>query len=135
MRRQSFTTKARAHHRLIDDGSEYRVPRWSCFPEGEPPTYEELLEADIRRKRLLSMARNLSPIDTVARIGLIGRTVVPRILRHGVCWFVLAVYFLATLLARTRAISLATLGDDAADGLAQPGRVVTFMIIFYVSCE
>ena len=61
MRRQSFTTKARAHHRLIDDGSEYRVPRWSCFPEGEPPTYEELLEADIRRKRLLSMARNLSP--------------------------------------------------------------------------
>ena len=88
----------------------------------------------MKRKRLLGMARHLSPIDTVGRLGLINRTVLPRILRHGTCWAVMLVYLLACVLSRTGYLAFTDFDTIATtEGLAQPGRVITFMIIFYVS--
>ena len=56
--------------------------------------------SDTQRKQLLSMARNLSPIDTIMRIGLMPRTVIPRILRHAVSWLVVGTYIGVATLAR-----------------------------------
>ena len=46
------------------------------------PTWEELRALDVKRKLVLGYARDLTPMDTVGRLNLLRRTVLPRLLRE-----------------------------------------------------
>lgn len=129
VRRASFSSSIKPHVSLLDDGGASRPAFCSCCQSKEP-SYDDLLAADQHRKQLLGLARSISPIDTVARLGLINRTVVPRILRRYPTWMVLLLYAGTAVSSRLGFMVFDELEPSVFDGVAQ---VVTFMIIFYVS--
>ena len=88
-----------------------------CCPVPEP-TFTQLLQSDTARKRLLSMARNMSPIDTVANVVLLPRTVLPRILKHWVSWCVILTYIIIAALCRHEiALVYDDVDSDVMNGL------------------
>ena len=93
------------------------------------PTWSEIGKMNEKRKTLLSLARNTTPIDTVTRLGLVGRTVLPRLARHPLFWCVVATFGGSAAASR-----LGYHGDveEVAGMLEGGGTFVAFMIIFYV---
>ena len=92
-------------------------------------TWETLVEVEDQRQKLLSLARSAAAIDTVFRLSLLPRTVIPRLRLYKSFWFVLAVYAISATLTR--------LGYDIEDSLAREilasgSSFVAFMIVFYV---
>ena len=92
-------------------------------------TWETLVEVEDQRQKLLSLARSAAAIDTVFRLSLLPRTVIPRLRLYKSFWFVLAVYGISATLTR--------LGYDIEDSLAREilasgSSFVAFMIVFYV---
>ena len=82
---------------------------------------------------LLALARELSPMTTILRVGLLRRTVVPRVMSHVLTWCVLGVYAAAAAAARLGVLEYTEKGDG---GIENVGTVVTFTVIFYVGyCE
>ena len=73
-------------------------------------------------------------MTTILRIGLIRRTVLPRVLSHILTWAILAVYAVAAACARIGILEYAEI--EEASGVENVGTVVTFTVIFYVGyCE
>jgi len=93
------------------------------------PTWSEIGNMNEKRKTLLSLARNTTPIDTVTRLGLVGRTVLPRLAKHPLFWCVVATFGGSATASR-----LGYHGDveEVAGMLEGGGTFVAFMIIFYV---
>lgn len=97
----------------------------------KPILYDDLVDADKKRKKMLGLARNISPIDTVGRLSMLPRTVIPRILRHWPSWMVGITYGASSGLARWGRWDLTSIELDltAFDG---GSSIVVFMIVFYV---
>ena len=53
----------------------------------EPESYLEMKKDDQNRKMLLRLSNETSPINTVSRIDMLHRTVVPTLLKEPVQWF------------------------------------------------
>ena len=103
------------HKALLDDSGVQS----GCFTCRQPkaPSFEHLCRDDVQRKKLLSMARTLSPIDTIGRIGLLPRTVIPRILTHTVSWAVIATYVVTAALCRNEiTFTFQDTNTDVMDG-------------------
>lgn len=97
--------------------------------DAREPSYPELVELDASRKRLLSISRNISPIDSIFKLSILHRTVFPRVHRRIVTWVVYAVFAVSSILCRMGIYVV----HDANDGIIDAGAtVITFMIIFYM---
>ena len=94
-----------------------------------PTTYMETLQADERRKHLLSDARLLSPIDMVLRVDKLQNTVLFPLFKHPVTWIVAGTYTLSAVASRMKWIDLPDANGDSFEGA---GTMVTFMVVFYV---
>ena len=94
-------------------------------------SFEELTKADNKRKRVLSLARNVSAVSTVARLDMLPRSVIPRLLQRWTTWLVICAYAASSTLARWGRWDVTTMEVDltAFDGNT---NMVSFMIIFYV---
>ena len=121
----SFVARGKQHHNferkpLIEADFVKKPPR--------PMQYDDLIQADQKRKIMLGLARNISPIDTVGRLSMLPRTVIPRILRHWPTWMVGFVYGCSSGLARWGRWDLTTIELDitAFDG---GSSIVVFMIL------
>ena len=93
------------------------------------PTWEELRQMDQKRMKVLGYARDMSPLDTIGKIWLLRRTILPRLLRHYLLWVVLVTF------GSTAACARLGYGSDAAQTeavLEGGGNFVAFMVIFYV---
>jgi hypothetical protein len=95
-------------------------------------TWVELQELDAHRRKLLMLARETSPIDSLGKLWLLPRTVIPRILKRVVTWLVLSFFAAGAMLSRLGFID-AEAAADISGTLEGISTVVTFMIIFYVS--
>lgn len=96
---------------------------------GRIMSWETLVKVEAQRQKLLSLARSAAPIDTVFRLSLLPRTVIPRLRLYKSFWFILAVYGISATLTR--------LGYDMEDSLAREilasgSSFVAFMIVFFV---
>ena len=99
-------------------------------PNEKQPTWDEVRAMNHKRKWLLHLARETSPIDTVTRLSLLPRTVFPRLIKHTLFWCVMGTFALTAVLAR-----MSFTGDHLASAnevLEGGGTFVAFMIIFYV---
>jgi len=83
---------------------------------------------DHNKKKLLNLARQLSPMKTALRIRLLRHTVLPRLLCQYLTWIVLIAW------GGTAALAYNGITEpDIEDGVfTGAGTMVTFMIIFYV---
>ena len=107
------------------------VTHWKALKVEEetgPETFEELLAIDDKRKEILHLAKNHSPMTTALKIRLLPRTVLPRLLHHYLTWVVMAT-FATTCVAARLGITEDEIDDSVFNGA---GTMVTFMIIFYV---
>ena len=93
-------------------------------------TFDDVQKADAARKRLLALARDVSPMDSILRLAALPRTVLPRILSHSLTWCVILCYAGSTIAVRI-GTEFGDLDLTAFDGST---TLITFMIIFYVGC-
>ena len=107
---------------------KYILPRRKKIDE--EPSLEELHDMDKRRKRVLAMSRQLSPIDSVAWVSLLRHTAIPRIHRRYATWAVYLGFLFFATLSRSGVWSVSDFDPDIVEGGT---TVVTFMITFYVS--
>ena len=93
------------------------------------PDWGEIRKMNTRRTKLLDLARQTSPIDTVLAVRLLGRTVFPRLIRHPLIWIIWACFGTTATFSR-----LGYGGDPAMATAVLEGSntVVAFMIIFFV---
>ena len=68
-------------------------------------TYQEVLDIDKKRLALLSISRDTSPIGTVARLDLLARSVIPKLLTQKVQWLVLIIYVATACAGATRPLT------------------------------
>jgi len=105
---------------------------WETLTKGDgedgPETFEELMKQDLKKKRLLGLARSLSPMNTALKISLFPRTVIPRLFQRQLTWVVLGTWIGTSACARM-GITEGDIDTGVFDGA---GTMVTFMIIFYV---
>ena len=95
---------------------------------GRHSSFEDVVKADMERKALLSLARDISPIDSIARLSALPRTVIPRILSHYLTWLVVLIYIVASVICRIGV----DFGDLDLTAFDSSNTLITFMIIFYV---
>ena len=57
-------------------------------------------DLDLRRKNLLRLSRNLSPVQTVATLSLLPRTVLPRIIMYPFTWAIFACFIVSSAMSR-----------------------------------
>ena len=109
---------------LFDAGQEEKV------------SHEALLAAERQKKWLLGVVRGDSPMDTIYRLRLLPRTVLPRLLRHPLCWLVPIIFCASATVRRLDLVPASVLGPPDFDEAVFDGAStsVTFMIIFYVGC-
>ena len=84
---------------------------------------------DHQKKKLLNLARQLSPMKTALKFRLLRHTVLPRLLCQYLTWIVLITWGGTAALAYNGI----TEGDIEDGVFTGAGTMVTFMIIFYVS--
>ena len=89
---------------------------------------ETVREMDRRRKELLRMSRNCSPVDTVGRVSLLPRTVIPRIMKYPFLWVILGAFSLSAGMSRAGT----DFGDVDPSAFDTTTSIITFMIVFYV---
>ena len=83
---------------------------------------------DVKRKDMLTIARNLRPIDSVGAFSLLPRTVLPRIMKYGWTWLILVLYALIASLTRIGT----DFGEVDVEKFDAGTSIITFMIVFYV---
>ena len=91
-------------------------------------TFEETIDLDKHRKKLLRYARLASLPTLFFRIDKLPHTVIPRILRSPLVYVVVFAYIAAAALARTGSWSF----EYDANALSGAGLLISFMIVFYV---
>jgi len=92
-------------------------------------SWEAVVKVEEKRQRLLTLARSAAPIDTVFRLSLLPRTVIPRLWKYSALWVVLVVYALSATLAR---LDYAIDGAQAQETLETGSSFVAFIIVFFV---
>jgi hypothetical protein len=112
----------------------HRQPSMSLSPiAGRDPdggtSWEAVVKVEEKRQRLLTLARSAAPIDTVFRLSLLPRTVIPRLWKYSALWVVLVVYALSATLAR---LDYAIDGAQAQETLETGSSFVAFIIVFFV---
>ena len=98
----------------------------------EHPTWEDVMAMNSKRLSLLGLARNTTPIDTVARFSLLPRTVLPRLINKPLVWVIIGSFFATAFMARSGNEYFAGHADLAHDILEGSGSFVSFTIVFYV---
>ena len=129
--------RAPIHHKSLIDSEDYIQPStfWKVLmpfqhAERPEPSLNELMEMDDKRKRVLALSRQLSPIDSVAWISLLRHTALPRIHQRYATWAVYAGFILFASISRSGMWAVHDFDPDIVEGGT---TVVTFMITFYVS--
>lgn len=102
----------------------------SASSRQDTPTWAEIVEMNAKRLALLSLARDTEPVNTVMKLSLVPRTVIPRILRHPLMWLVLLCFILSATLTRLEFHDKDV--DSAVAALEGSGPFVAFMVMFYV---
>jgi len=97
---------------------------------GKKLTHEQLIDSERKKKRLLSIVRAEAPVDTIFRVWLLGRTVLPRLLHHPVVWLNLVAFGGSAACRRLGIFDTGWVVDEASS--SGSGNLVTFMIVFYV---
>ena len=92
-------------------------------------TWDEVCHMDRRRERLLGLARETSPIDTVLLLNLLPRTVLPRLLKYRLLWVVLGIFAGTATAAR---LGHGADPEASADALEGGSTFVAFLIVFFV---
>lgn len=64
------------------------------------PSWANVNQMNVKRRDLLNLARNTSPIGTVLRLSVLPRTVLPRLAGHLLLWLVLTVFAGTAVVAR-----------------------------------
>ena len=95
------------------------------------PTHEELRDMDRRRKKLLTLARDTSAIDTLLKLRQLGRTVLPRLATKPLIYVFLVIFATGALMTRMGFMSESQVAE-AEDIDDTGGTMVTFIIVFYV---
>ena len=95
------------------------------------PTHDELREMDQRRKKLLALARDTSAIDTLLKLGQLGRTVLPRLAMKPLIYVFLVIFGVGAVLTKFGIMSETDVAE-AEDIDDTGGTMVTFIIVFYV---
>lgn len=99
------------------------------------PTWSELRSMDVKRKNLLTLARETSASASLFKLSALPRTVLPRLIRKPLVWLIVCAFALGSILSRLSVFDEATLGevDALLEGTGTGGgTVVTFMVVFYV---
>lgn len=96
---------------------------------GRTSSWDSLVRIEAQRQKLLALARSAAPIDTVFRLSLLPRTVIPRLRMYKSFWFVLGVYGVSATLTRLGYEIEASLAREILDS---GSSFVAFMIVFFV---
>jgi hypothetical protein len=91
--------------------------------------WEAVLKVEAKRQWLLTLARSAAPIDTVFRLSLLPRTVIPRLCKYMSLWAVLVVYAVTATLTR---LGYEIDGPHPEDTLETGSSFVAFIIVFFV---
>jgi hypothetical protein len=91
---------------------------------------QSVRELDEKRKKMLTIARSIRPIHTVAKLSLLPRTVIPRIFKWKLTWVVFSFYIFAASFTRAGW----DFGNVDTEKFDAGTSVVTFMLVFYVGC-
>ena len=133
LRAVEFQTGLRIRrHRAVVPEKKHQAK--SLIEGGRPPangrhaTFADIMKADEQRKKLLTLAREINPIDSIVRMAALPRTVIPRIAQHMLTWAVLMTYATACVLTRC-GVEFGMLDLTSFDA---SNTLITFMIIFYV---
>ena len=92
-------------------------------------SWEGVVKVEAQRQRLLTLARSAAPIDTVFRLSLLPRTVIPRLWKYKSLWVVLIVYIVSATVTR---LGYQIDGPQAQETLEQGSSFVAFIIVFFV---
>jgi hypothetical protein len=92
-------------------------------------SWEGVVKVEAQRQRLLTLARSAAPIDTVFRLSLLPRTVIPRLWKYKSLWVVLIVYIVSATVTR---LGYHIDGPQAQETLEQGSSFVAFIIVFFV---
>ena len=122
-RHRGFTGKQRHQAKSLIEGGRPT--------NGRHATFADVCKADEQRKKLLTLAREINPIDSIAKMAALPRTVIPRIATHSLTWLVLLVYLASSTMTHA-GIEFGIRDLTSFDG---SNTLVTFMIIFYVGCN
>ena len=96
--------------------------------DGSTP-WEAVLKVEAKRQWLLTLARSAPPIDTVFRLSLLPRTVIPRLCKYKSLWAVLVVYAVTATLTR---LGYEIDGPHPEETLEIRSSFVAFIIVFFV---
>ena len=118
LRRQNTIMPSKAEHL----SSPQRIA------DGSTP-WEAVLKVEAKRQWLLTLARSAPPIDTVFRLSLLPRTVIPRLCKYKSLWAVLVVYAVTATLTR---LGYEIDGPHPEDTLEIKSSFVAFIIVFFV---
>ena len=88
-------------------------------------------DLDLRRKNLLRLSRNLSPVQTVATLSLLPRTVLPRIIMYPFTWAIFTCFFVSSAMSRA-GFDFGEVDPAAFDGGT---AVITFMMCALLSLQ
>lgn len=131
---QSFTSQPRLRRMNTKKVQKMDVDWQPMIDNGEYEIkhriidHEEVRRHDKERKVLLGLSRNVSPIDTVIRLGMLPRTVIPRIIVHPTTWIVLGCFAISAIVTRC-GVSFGSEIPEFDGG----STIMTFMVIFYMS--
>ena len=92
-------------------------------------SWAEVVKVEDQRQKLLTLARSAAPIDTVFRLSLLPRTVIPRLWKYKSLWVVLIVYAVSATLAR---LGYVIDGAQAQEAMETGQNFVAFIIVFFV---
>ena len=100
--------------------------------DGSKITHDAVKKMDKRRKALLALARNTSAINTLWKLHLMPRTVIPKIFKKPMIWALLSTFVLGAMLQRFGAFTAQQLGEaEALMDMGGLGTTVAFMTVFY----
>ena len=92
-------------------------------------SWEGVVKVEAQRQRLLALARSAAPIDTVFRLTLLPRTVIPRLWKYKSLWVILVVYIVSATVTR---LGYQIDGPQAQETLETGSSFVAFIIVFFV---
>ena len=108
------------------------APEWDAlFSEDDlkqekQMSHAELRAAEQKKKKFLGIVRQEAPMDTIFRLWLLKRTVLPRLMHHPVVWLTIAMFVGSAAVRRWTSFFEGIEFDDQSDS----GTLVTFMIVF-----
>lgn len=121
-------------------GTWWKSTKYDWIPMIDESGYEKSLvikdvdqvrALDEKRKDMLTIARHVRPIESVIKYKLLARTVLPRIGKWKMTWFVLFSYTVSAAMTRAGV----DFGDTNLSSFDSGTSIITFMLVFYVGCK